>query len=297
MNGKCYSYVFILLLIGACTQFLKKSEFVCFNKVDLKLTFDSTIVQEKDITSFLKSYHDKFMNFYDDAFEKLDDNSGVMGYFSKLSGSIFKGIGLTGLEKSQKKLSENYNKEIVSIIENERKKINILIYYTYYERIQYYKETKKQEFVHPRFFKFSYSKDDKNYEKFIEKSSKSLRKFEMKLAQVRRKKALLSLYQNSTCDLGRFVDACLEYIDNPESTKMYEFEMKNLGLDKIMAVWTIIDEKLEAKMKLWNENKTHEFQEYKTSYFSNLKSELHTLEVDISTESKYYDFFDHKEEL
>jgi len=288
-------FIMSLFILSACTGVFENSEFECFNKTDISLTYSAKLQEENYIENHLDDYHEQFIKHYEAIFEKLENQSSIIGFLGKVGSSIWNGKGLISLETRHNTLPEQYNQEVLELINNETKKINIMIYYTYIERIETYRSTIPKEgeplnteHVHPRFFLFNYNTNDDSYDAFIEKTNTALRKVELNIAKIRYRKAFLALYQSSSCDLTPLVNQCLTYILDPKTNYTYEFEIKKLGLNDVMRAWEIND-KLEKQINLWNEEKVKEFERYKFSYFSHLQNDIQTLLIDINMDSKYLD--------
>jgi hypothetical protein len=284
-----------LFILSACTGIFEKSEFECFNKTDISLTYSPKIQEEKYIKNHLDDYHDQFIKYYENIFEKLDNQSSIIGLLGKVGSSIWNGKGLISIENRHKTLPEQYNKEVLELVNDEIKKINIMIHYTYNERIESYRSTIPKEGeplntenVHPRFFLFSFNKKDDTYNKWIDKTNETLRKFETNLTQIRYRKAYRELYLNSSCDLSPLENELLAYINNPNANYKYEYEIKKLGLNDIVRAWDLND-KLVQQMDLWNEDKVKEFERFKISFFTNLEKEIETLFNEVNMDSEYVD--------
>lgn len=289
-----------IVLFSSCDSLIKKSTFECFNKVEIKPTYDNVLEQEKHIKDHLDDYFNQFSKFYSNAFEKLDNQSNILGLFSKVVGSIWDGKGMIGLESRHQSLKDKYNENVLKQIELEIQKINILIYYAYYERINYYRSTIPNEGeplnssnIHPRFFLFEYANKDKLYNEFIERTSENLRQFEMNLAKVRVRKAFHSLYLDSNCELSPLVNELLSYLDNPKQSFQYQYEIEKLGLSKVTTSW-FLNDKLEQEMVLWSEKKKNEYESYKEAYFHHLINEISTLEIKVDLNSSSKDFINEK---
>jgi len=293
---KIYIIFLCLFSFESCDNTLQKSEFSCFNEEDIKLSYNHLLEQEKRIKNHLDDYHEQFINYYENVFEKLDNQSNIIGLLGKVGSSIWKGKGLIGIETRHKALPEEYNQKVMDLVNLEIKKMNIMIHYTYYDRIAYYRSTIPKEGeplntqnVHPRFFLFKLSNNDEDYNEWIENTYKTLRNVETKLSLIRYTKAYHELYLNTSCNLTPLVNELIEYISNPKDSCKYEYELKKIGLHDFKKACEI-NEKFSQKMKLWNEDKLLEFEHYKTSLFTNIEKEIKTLLVEVNMDSEYLDF-------
>lgn len=293
-------FILPFFFFTSCDNLFMKSDFECFNKIDIKPKYNDVLEQEKFIKEHIDDYFNQFLNFYLNAFEKLDNKSNILGMFGKVASSVWDSKGMIGLELRHKSLSEKYNTEVLELIDSEIKKINILIYYAYYERINYYRSTIPNEGeplnssnIHPRFFLFEYANKDKLYNEFIERTSENLRQFEMNLAKVRVRKAFHSLYLDSNCELSPLVNELLSYLDNPKQSFQYQYEIEKLGLSKVTTSW-FLNDKLEQEMVLWSEKKKNEYESYKEAYFHHLINEISTLEIKVDLNSSSKDFINEK---
>lgn len=293
--------VLSLFFFISCENVFKKSEFECFNKIEVQPKYDPLLMQEKFIKEHLDDYYYQFSIFYKNAFEKLDNQANIFGLFSKVVGSVWDSKGMIRLESNHKSLYEKYNEEVLDLIAIEIQKINILIYYTYYERMNYYRSSIPTEgeplntnSVHPRFFVFEYADNDKLYGKFLASTLENLRVLENNLAKVRLRKAYQSLYLNSECDLSHLAEELISYVRNSDLTVSYQYEITKFGLKKVMESWTV-PEKLDQQMTLWSEEKKQEFENYQNAYTDHIINELSTLMLEIDMNSPSKDFLNEKE--
>jgi len=293
---KIYFIFLYLFSLASCDNPLQKSEFACFNEVDIKLSYNHLLEQEKQIKNHLDDYHEQFISYYENIFEQLDNQSNIIGLLGKVGSSIWNGKGLIGLESRHKSLPEEYNQKVMDLVNIEIKKMNIMIHYTYNDRIAYYRSTIPKEGeplntknIHPRFFLFRFSYNDKEYNEWIENSYKALRNVETKLSIIRYRKAYHELYLNKECNLTPLVNELIAYIFSSKEDCKYEYELKKIGLHNFKKA-TEISKKFTQKMELWNEDKLLEFEHYKTSLFTNIEKEIKTLLVEVNMDSEYVDF-------